>query len=142
MKGFTLFEILIVLGILAVLMSLTLPMGLGFYGSQQLGSGSQGIVQALRKAQLQAISQERDSSFGVYLAGHNYILFKGSSYASRDPLYDEVSDIPQILNVSGLSEVVFSKLEGIPNMTGDIVLTGGGNTVKININAAGRINLE
>ncbi|MDO8663472.1 MAG: prepilin-type N-terminal cleavage/methylation domain-containing protein [Candidatus Wildermuthbacteria bacterium] len=142
MKAFTLFEILIVLGILAILASLTLPMGLEFYRSQQLEASSQGIVQALRKVQFQAISQERDSSFGVYLAGHNYILFQGNSYASRDSGYDEVSDIPQILNVSGLAEAVFSKLEGIPNATGDIILASGGNTVKININAVGRINLE
>ena len=142
MRGLTLLEILLVVGIVAILVSLTLPLGLDFYRSQQLETQSQGVIQALRRAQLKAISVESDSSFGVYLTDDNYTLFKGSSYLTRDADFDEVFDLPMIITVSGLQEIVFSKLEGKPNITGNIILSGDSDSRTININEMGRINYE
>lgn len=141
-KGFTIFEILLVVGVIVILISFTLPLGLDFYKNQQLETQSQGIVQALRGAQLKAMAIELDSPFGVYLTNDNYILFKGPSYAERDSQYDEVFDLPEIINVSGLNEIVFSKFEGMPNTIGNIILNTDNLEKKININEIGRINLE
>lgn len=140
--GFTLIEILIVIFLISILASFIVSIGLNFYKNQQLEVHSQGILQTLRRAQSKAMSIELDSSFGVYLTNDNYILFKGSSYAGRDPQYDEVFDLPEIINLSGLSEVVFSKLEGKPNVIGNIVLGTDGGSNTININEMGRINLQ
>jgi len=142
MKGLTLSEILIVVAIIAILISFTLPLGLDFYRSQQLETQSQGVIQALRRAQLKAMSVEDDSRFGVYLTNDNYTLFKGSSYLTRDVNFDEVFDLPMIINVSGLTEVVFFKLEGKPNVTGNIILSSDSDSRTININEMGRINYE
>jgi len=142
MKGLTLSEILIVIAIIAILISFTLPLGLDFYRNQQLETQSQGVIQALRRAQLKAMSVEDDSRFGVYLTNDNYTLFKGSSYLTRDVNFDEVFDLPMIINVSGLTEVVFSKLEGKPNETGNIILSSDNLVQTININEIGRVNQE
>ena len=142
MKGLTLSEILIVVAIIAILISFTLPLGLDFYRNQQLETQSQGVIQALRRAQLKAMSVEDDSRFGVYLTNDNYTLFKGSSYLTRDVNFDEVFDLPMIINVSGLTEVVFFKLEGKPNVTGNIILSGDSDSRTININEMRRINYE
>lgn len=142
MKGLTLSEILIVIAIIAILISFTLPLGLDFYRNQQLETQSQGVIQALRRAQLKAMSVEDDSRFGVYLTNDNYTLFKGSSYLTRDVVFDEVFDLPIIITVSGLREIVFSKLEGKPNVTGNIILSGDSDSRTININEMGRINYE
>lgn len=142
MRGLTVLEILIIISIIAILASLTLPLGLDFYRSQQLETQSQGILQTLRRAQLKAMSQEGDSQFGVYITNDNYTLFKGNSYLARDAQYDEVFDLPIIINTSGRREIVFSKLEGKPNVTGSIILTNGRDTVTISINEVGRINME
>jgi len=117
MNSFTLIELLIVIGIIAILASFSFLFGLDFYKSQQLESQTQTILQTLRRAQSKAMSVELDSSFGVYFTDQNYILFKGNSYAERDPQCDEVFDLPEIINVSGLSEVVFLKFEGLPKGT-------------------------
>ena len=142
MKAFTLLEILIIIAVIAILISLTIPLGLDFYRSQQLETQSQGVIQALRRAQLKAMSVEDDSGFGVYLTNDNYTLFKGNSYATRDADYDEIFDLPKIINVSGLTEVVFSKLEGKPNETGNIILSSDNLVQTININEIGRVNQE
>ena len=139
-KGFTLVELLMVLGILALLIVVSLPLTVNFYKTRQLDVHEQGIVQALRRAQLKAMSIERNSAFGVYLTSTQYVLFKGSSYAARDTSYDEVFDLSGNLSVSGLSEIVFSKLNGTTTDTGTITLSIDDKTESININEMGRIN--
>lgn len=150
MRGLTLIEILLVVGILVILVTLTSPLALDFYRSQQLDTHTQGIIQTLRRAQLKAMSIENDSNFGVYLTNDDYTLFKGNSYDPNDP-YNEVSDLPRIITVTtapDFSEVVFSKFEGIPkfdellNTTGTVILSNNIDSRTISINEIGRINLK
>lgn len=141
-KAFTLPEVLIIVVIISILISLTLPLGLDFYRSQQLETHTQGIVQTLRRAQLKAMSSEADSSFGVYLTGENYTLFQGDSYNTRSAQFDEVFYLPAVLTLTGLSEIVFSKSKGELNIAGDIILKSDSETRTININEMGRINLQ
>ena len=143
-QGFTLIEILLAVAIISILAALTIPIGINFYTTQNLDSVSDGVIQALRRAQLKAMSQEGDSDFGVYIGsgkvGH-YSLFRGSSYINKED--EEIFDISNNISFGGdMTEVVFTKLYGIPNVTGDIILTLDGDTETININELGRINLE
>lgn len=143
MKGLSLIEILVAITVVLILFASILFFGLDFYKSQQLETHTQGILQALRRAQLKAVAIEGDSSFGVYITNDNYTLFKGTSYQNRDPQYDEVSDLPTIITVSDSpKEITFSKLKGKPNLIGDIIINSDGLTQTININEVGRMNLE
>ena len=141
-KGFTLLEILLVIGIISILLVLVVPISLDFYKNQEIETQTQFLIQTLRKAQLEAMSGELDSSFGVSISSQNYTLFKGNSYTSRDIRYDETFDLPEIIQPSGISEVVFSKSEGKPSVTGNLILSNNSNTKIININLMGRINLQ
>ena len=147
MSGLTLLETLLVVGVLAILLSLSLPLGLDFYQNQQLDSVSQEITQTLRRAQLRAMAGELDSSFGLFFANSQYVLFKGDSYLARDSQYDEVFEIAGAIALSGLSEIVFLKLEGKPKegpegFGGAIILSTNSNQKTIGINGMGRVNLE
>lgn len=139
-RGFTLVELMMVIAILVLLITVSLPLAINFYKTRTLDVYEQGFVQALRRAQLKAMSVEADFSFGVYIGSDQYVLFRGNSYLARDIAYDEVFDLPDNLLVQGLSEIVFSKLRGIPSNTGDITLTINNQTETININEMGRIN--
>ncbi len=142
-KGFTLIEVLLVVGVLAILLTLAIPVTIDFYKSQQLDTHTQGIIQTLRRAQLKAMSIEEDSSFGVFLTNDNYILFRGNSFATRDAAFDEIFDLPVVITVQDSpKDVVFSKFEGKPNAIGSIILSNDGLIQVININEIGRINLE
>ncbi len=138
--GFTLLELLLVIGILALLIITSLPLVINFYKIRALGVHENGIVQTLRRAQLKAMSVEDDSSFGVYLTSEKYVLFKGNFYGIRDTAYDEIFDLPNNLSVIGPSEIVFSKLRGTPSDTGTIILTIDNRSETININEVGKIN--
>lgn len=141
-RGFTLLEILLIIAMIIVLAALILPLGLDFYKSQQLQTYTQQILQTLRRAQFKAMAGEADSNFGVYFTNNDYTLFRGDSYAAREVQYDEVFDLPQIITVSGPSEVVFSKSEGKPSWWGNIILSSDSFTQTININEIGRISPE
>ena len=141
MKGLTLIEVLISILILMIL-ALSIPFGIDFYKRQELENQAQQILQTLRRAQLKSMAVELSSNFGVYFGQNSYILFKGDSYSQRDSQYDEVFEIPEILEISGLSEIVFLKFQGIPNSTGTIILSLNGEIRSIEINEAGRINLQ
>ncbi len=138
--GFTLIELMVVIGIIVLLVAVSVPLGINFYKTRELDVHESGIVQVLRRAQLRAMSVEDDSSFGVYISSEQYVLFKGNSYISRDTAFDEVSDLPDNLSITGLSEIVFSRLSGIPSDTGAITLTIDNRTGTININEMGKVN--
>jgi len=140
MKGFTFVEIIIAVAVVAFLMILIVPWGINFYNTQQLDDTSQEIVQALRRAQLQAMTGSFDSSFGVYFGLGYYALFRGNSYVAKTD--EESFSILSAVSFSGLSEIVFSKLTGVPNKTGNIILKLGKDSRTININSIGRINLQ
>lgn len=142
-RGFSLLEILLVFGILAILVISIVPLSVNLFRSYQLDSSTQGVIQTLRRAQLKAMSIESDSDFGVYLTNDNYTLFKGSSYATREAQYDEISGLPFLITINAQpKEVVFFKSEGRPSVIGNIILNSNGESWIININKMGRINLE
>ena len=94
-----------------------------------------------------AMAGELDSSFGLFFANSQYVLFKGDSYAARDSQYDEVFEIAGVIALSGLSEIVFLKLEGKPKdgpegFGGTIILSANSSQKTIRVNGMGRVNLE
>jgi Tfp pilus assembly protein FimT len=141
-KAFTLVETLLVVGIFTILVMATMPLSLDFYKKYQLNVYTEELIQALRRDQLKSMSIEQDSKFGIYLTEKNYVLFRGNSYAARETQYDENFDLPQVIKSSGLSEIVFTKSEGLPSATGSIVLSNNIENKIIDINSLGRINLE
>lgn len=128
MKGFTLVEVLIVIGIAGALVALTIPLGIGFYNSQQLDTTTEEIVQALRRAQLKAMSMQDDSAWGVYFEIGQYRL------------EDETFVLNSNIEITGTNQVIFSKLEGLPSYTGNINISNDKETQTITINAQGVVS--
>ena len=142
MRGIAFVELLLVITIIVLILTLTLPLGINFYRRQQLNAVTEGVIQTLRRSQLQAMLQA-DYDFGVYVGSGQtgqYVLFRGSSYGSHDD--EEVFDISEDISFSGLPEITFSVLEGASSATGSIILTSGDSIRTININERGRISYE
>jgi len=139
-RGITLFEVIITIAIFTLLIAFLSPSTLDFYQEREFDVHFKSIVQSLRRAQLQSMAGEKESSFGFYFGTNYYILFKGNSYARRDVVFDELFELPADFLISGISEIVFSKIKGLPSDTGDIVLTSGNRSGTISINEMGMIN--
>ncbi|OGC38607.1 hypothetical protein A2V54_02000 [candidate division WWE3 bacterium RBG_19FT_COMBO_53_11] len=138
--GFTILEILLSIAVIGILSGILIPVSRSFQLINDLDVAANTTVQTLRRAQLLSQAMDGDTSWGVRVQSGNITLFKGASYASRDPAFDETFSSPSV-TVSGLQEVVFSKFLGTPQTTGTLVLTSANNEVReIVINGKGRID--
>lgn len=140
-SGFTLVEILLVLGLLAVVAGLTMPLSVQWIQRSELRVAAAEVGQSLRRAQILAQAVDHDSNWGVDVRLGSVTLFQGSSYESRDTSFDEVFELSAAITPSGVGEVVFDTLTGAPQSTGDVVLTGeSGQVYMISINDEGLVS--
>jgi prepilin-type N-terminal cleavage/methylation domain-containing protein len=140
-QGFTLIELILSVGIIALLAGLSLPVYASFQNRNDLDITTQSLASALRRAQVYARSGHGDSQWGVRVQSGAVTLFKGSTFAGRDATYDEVSSVSPTTSVSGLSEVLFAKLSGAPANTGSVTLTNTNNEARtVTINAKGMVS--
>lgn len=140
-KGFTLIETLVALGILASLAGLGFFMSIGQYKTYVLDSDMNTLGSLLQRARSLSMNNVNSAEHGVFITGGNYILFQGSSYASRNTTYDEPTPISRFVSASGPAEIVFRRLRGdLAAGTGDIVLDNGSGTRIITLNGEGRIS--
>jgi len=140
-SGFTLFEIVIGISLMAILAAITIPVHRGFFLKNDLDNSSITVVQSLRRAQDLARGVASDFAWGTRVEPTRVIVFRGTSFASRDASFDEIVTLPATYSLSGVSEVVFSKAMGLPLTTGNIIITNSeGTSATININAKGTIS--
>lgn len=126
-KGFTLIEILLVVSIAVGIFILSAPWTLSFYHTQLIEDVRSNVIDALQRARHNAILQKNDSPFGVHLDSDSVTIFQGATYLER--VEDQDQDIPVISGIifSGLEDVIFSKLTGLPSATG--IITIGHDTI-------------
>lgn len=140
MKGLTLVEIVLVISIIVVITALAIPSSLRFFQIQTIDEIADNIIDVLRRSQSQAALQRNDSSFGVKFNPGSYVLFQGNSYVGRDVNEDEVFSLPSDVIVSGINEIIFSKLSGFPSSAGTITINISNDSRIISINSQGKIN--
>lgn len=138
-RGFTLTELLLVIGIMLIIAIFTSPIGISFYQTQLLNETSDGLTSALRSAQSFARSGKHNHSFGVRILSDSYVLFEGDSYASRVVGEDDIFHISGTVVLSGIDEIVFSALDGKPNVVGIISISSGSRGREIEILTSGNI---
>jgi len=156
-SAFTLVELLITIGILAILAGIGFISIVNYREQQDLTSTTQEIVEVLRNAQNRSLSQEATSttgtggSWGVYFENPNgdgndfYELFQGSSYASGTVV--SRSNLPfnvqfNIPASGSSSTVIFSPITGLPDSATTIkisLISNPTSSSTIMVNANGKI---
>ena len=95
----------------------------------------------VERAQVLSQAVDGDTTWGVKLQTSGISLFKGASYAGRDINFDEDYSLNGNVTPTGVTEVVFSKLLGIPNTTGTLTLTNTNSEVQnITIGSKGQLD--
>ena len=138
--GLTILELLTVVAILIILTSISISLFRVFQKESGLTNTAEEIINMLRFAQNKTLASEESSQWGIYFSTstspQEYILFKGSDYTSRDPAYDQVHKIPEKIEIyeidltGGGSEIVFERVLGSTNSSGDISLRLKEDTLK------------
>ncbi len=140
-SGFTLLEVLLSIATISLIVGFS---SVVFQNSQvrtDHESGASSLVQSYRRAQMLSRAVDGDSQWGVRIQDGSLTLFKGASYAARDTNFDELTDVPATITVSGLQEVVFAKKTGLPQSTGTTTLLSSTNETRtVTINGEGMIS--
>ncbi len=106
-NGFTILEVLVVIGLIALASSLGLSVSLDVYKSYNFQAEKLLVLALLQKARSESLNNVNSNPHGVYFQSGHYILFEGSSYASRNVSRD-LAFVNNNLSVTGTDEIVFS----------------------------------
>lgn len=143
-QGFTLLEVAISLGILAILGTLAFVSFRGTRTEEDLITTGQSIISVMRLAQARSLAGEGDSQWGVRLEPARYILFRGpsSSGATLTNIYPlpGALTLTNIALIGGGQEVVFDRLEGTAAQSGsfNVQAPSTGDTFSIVMDASGK----
>ncbi|MBP6888842.1 MAG: hypothetical protein KBC21_04060 [Candidatus Pacebacteria bacterium] len=134
-------EVLLSVTILAMIAGMSMPLSRVFLERNELDQTTSTLAQTLRRAQFMSISQDGDSSWGVKVTSSSILLFKGSSYNSRDQLLDENTSVAATITFSGLDEVVFQKGSGSPTVVGTSTFRAANGEIRnVTINQKGMVD--
>jgi len=122
-KGFTLLEILIALGILAMILTIVFFSFSKLNSSQALDKSADLVVSVLEEARSHTLSSVGASQYGVYLDEFEITLFKGTTYVplDADNKVTALNTFVAIRDVDlsgGGSSVVFKRLTGSTDEVG------------------------
>ncbi|MEJ0001779.1 MAG: prepilin-type N-terminal cleavage/methylation domain-containing protein [bacterium] len=162
-KGFTLIEMLIVVGIITIVGGISLFFGFDSLRGYSFHSDRDVLVSALQHARAEAMANicrgasgdcTTGKSHGVKIRPDEYpdsfVVFQGTSYAAHlttsDKSFDAVLESKPSITYSGADEVVFTQLSGETNSANEIAITvtdhNTGKTDTIRINHAGQIKWD
>ncbi len=141
-SAFTLLEVILVVAILALLVSAGLSIGIRSFSQQQLTANRDLVVNMLYQAQAYARAGVNDTNWGIRIQPNNQLyLFSGNTFATRDVSEDVIFNLSDTIVASGTTEIVFNRVSGFPVSTAAISIADGGETLPININSIGTIDL-
>jgi prepilin-type N-terminal cleavage/methylation domain-containing protein len=138
-RGFSIIEVIIVVGIMTLLFSVSDSVYTSFKSSSNLDIATGSLVEALRYSKTNSEIMKGDSKWGVKIFADHLVIFKGDSYTARDTGYDQSINFPSGVVASGTGELTFEKMTGVPVNTGTIDIVNNSGTKNILINEKGTI---
>ncbi len=141
-EGFTILEVVLVIGLLAIIFAMGIPITFDFYVNYELGAERDNLISILQQARDLAMSGKGGVAHGVYLDTNGYVIFEGVSYASRSADYDQNFSIAELIQTTGPDEIVFEALSGRTSPSVSFSVTNGKQTFNIDVNAEGRVQWE
>ncbi len=147
MNGFTLTEVMVVIGLVAIVGGLSLSLSMDDYRSYKFRSERDMFLAILHKARSQSMSNiclgtcTNGKPHGVAIISGHYVIFQGASYAIRDLAQDEITQTNYAVVFSGIPEVVFTELSGDATPSGDMTIADtSGHSSTVTITNQGRIS--
>jgi prepilin-type N-terminal cleavage/methylation domain-containing protein len=135
--GFTLIEGLLVISIFGVMGAVSIPMYLHYQQRNDISLAAENATEAINRACILSQLGEHDAGWGYSVT--NGILYKGSSYASRDVSFDENYPVFSGVSVSGPTEIAFRKLTCEPITAGTVTFQIGDTSTAITVQSGGII---
>jgi prepilin-type N-terminal cleavage/methylation domain-containing protein len=145
-KAFTLTELLVVIGIMAILGTIAVPIYGSLQVQSQLNETGDFIIQAIRMTKQNAEARYHDSYYGIKFLKDSFVSYQGKDYDTRNKDYDRQEKIDSAMILSTNlenDEIIFSRGLAEPDNFGVVTIThSDGRIVNININSWGIVEVN
>jgi Tfp pilus assembly protein FimT len=143
LEGFSIFEILVTLGIILLLSALVFPFTLQKMQASKLSSYASELMADIYFQQQE--SYYKNSPRGISISGNGYTIFDGENISTATET--SFKKIPVNISITPTNftsgfEFYFPGQEFKPSSSGQILLSDGFNTITIYINREGLIYYE
>ncbi len=138
--GFTLIELLLVTSIVLIIGTFSVIFFSRFLTQNAIANTQDRFVGQLRKAQVYAMMGRQNGNWGVRFGSNTITLFQGNSYALRNAAFDEKFSENATISISGFSEIVFTKVTGLPSTTGTYTIIGNDSSKQVTVNSQGIVS--
>lgn len=138
--GFSLIELILVISLVLLLATLGTSFAARFLTQNAVLNATDQLIGNFRKVQINAMMGKQNSNWGVNYASNTITLYKGNTFSTRNPVFDEKFSVNSNVSISGFSDDNFSRITGLPsNFTPPqtITISGSGETKTITINSQG-----
>lgn len=144
-RGFTLIEIILAIAILSIIMAVIISGMMDYVNYQRMQADVVEVSSQIRETRQNSLSAQDDTHYGVHFESDSVTIFDGDTYNALDPdnqvtSFSIVGLATDLTN--GDSDIVFSRLTGVPSATGTITITSNqlGTTATITVNGTGLVD--
>lgn len=138
-KGFSLIELTIVIGLVAVLASIGTAFSISSISRTHALSERDLLVSLLTQTRAKALANVNENAHGVYIDTTYYVIYEGTSYSEENPTNHHITRT-STMPIDGLQDITFQQLTADVDETGTIEIGADTQTYIIEINSIGRIN--
>lgn len=139
--GVSFLELILVVALVSILSIMSPIFYSKFILQNAVANTTDQMVGSLRKAQLYAMMSRQGDSWSLNYSSNTITLYKGTSFATRDTAFDEKFEVNPNVSVSGITDLSFSKVTGLPTPTSStITITSANNSETITVNNQGVVS--
>jgi prepilin-type N-terminal cleavage/methylation domain-containing protein len=144
-RGFTLIEIVVVIGVVGILIAITSFSFSEFRKSRALIQSSDIVVSVLTEARSRTLASVDGSRYGVHILSDRVVLFGGDTYSTENAsnelyYFESPVTLASIALAGGGSTILFDRLTGNTSNYGTITLQMNTTSRTITLLSSGIIN--
>jgi len=141
-SGFTLYEMLTVIGIVAVLSAITIPNIIGWFPKYRLGSAARNLLSVMQYARLAAVKENVDILVNFDRDKDNYIVFPDYNTDNNQDIDEPILKQGKMPSGVSIKETNFSGDTLKFNSRGLVVGIGGTISIENNVNDLRKIRIN
>ena len=146
-RGLTLIEIIVVLGIFAIILAISMTVFINSRKTASLNSIRDTIVSTLEQAKSNALAGKGGTTHSVVFASSSFTMFTGSTFnasSTSNRIHNIDTGFALSTTYTSNNTVTFSRLNGLPQASGTITiksLSDASSTKSIQIGTQGDITV-